>query len=135
MPSGNRGTRVGVRGTVLELPAPVRVTTLLCTAPLDPSPGSRPYRGLRLTDGWGCEFGKVCEGPDPKCKIVEPVKGDAAAPPPSTVPSPRLGALLSSSTASVAPFSNPLRTFPKVHLIGASDWPCWSGPLAGDHPV
>lgn len=81
MPSGNRGTGVGVWGTVLELPAPARVATLLCTAPLALSSGSQPRRGLWLTEGWDSEFVKVCEGPDPKCKIVESVKGDTAAPP------------------------------------------------------
>ena len=112
-------------GTVLGLPAPVRVAALLRTAPLAPSSGSQLRRGLWLSEGWGSAFARVCEGPDPKCKIVGSMGGDAASPLPSTAPSgPR------SPPLSTAPFRILKGLLQRRVSLELRTVPCGSGPPA-----
>lgn len=80
------------------------MATLLCTAPTAPSSGSPPRRGHWLTEGWGREFAKVCEGSDPNYKIVESCQVRLSSCPPSAAPSACFPALLSSASPSTAPF-------------------------------
>ena len=51
------------------LPAPAQVATLLCTAHWPRPLSLSPAENLDWPRGWGCGFAKVCEDPDPNCKI------------------------------------------------------------------
>lgn len=95
------------------LPAPAQVATLL-VQPFGAFPCLSPAEGLDWPRGWGCGVAKVCEGPDPNCKIE------------SCQVSP--GCAVSSPQSSSLKFTglhflyDPQRAFPRSPLTGA--WNC-----------